>query len=419
VQRPVKFVKYLREFGWEPLVLAVANPSVPVLDPSLLLDIPEGVKVYRAHTLEPGYALKQSVTRAKSGFLGSLRVAVKRCVARLLLPDVQVLWWPGLLSQLCLILVSEMPAVVLVSAPPFSSFVPVVFAARLFGVPVVLDYRDEWTFTRRNWEHSVKGKFVEKVDAFLERYALEGCSAFVTANESYVRSLSGAYPKAADKGCAVTNGYDEDDLQGLQLPSRQGKAIRITYAGTVWNATSLKPFLAALELLFDRNETLWREERVVVEVYGRVVEEEQESLARHKYAAHIRLNGYAQHHEIMRELMDSDVLLLTLSDLPGAERIVTGKAFEYMATGRHIMAVVPEGETSRLLRKNYRNLTLVTDSNPEAICTALSGIASAIDELRIRPREDVSRFTRKNLTGDLSRLFDRLASQPLPETPPR
>jgi len=419
VQRPVKFVKYLREFGWEPVVLSVANPSVPVLDPSLLLDVPEGVKVYRARTLEPGYALKQAVTRARPGGWGRVTGALKRCAGRLLLPDLQVLWWPGLLSQLSFVLFTETPAVVLVSAPPFSSFVPVVFAARLFGVPVVLDYRDEWTFTRRNWEQSVKGRLPERVDAFLERYALAGCRAFVAANESYVRSLSDSYPEAAGKGCAVTNGYDEHDLHGLTPVPRRGKAIRITYAGTVWNATSLKPFLAALELLFDRDEALWRAGRLVVEVFGRVVAEEMDHLAGHKYAACIRLNGYAQHREIMRELMDSDVLLITLSDLPGAERIITGKAFEYMATGKHILAIVPEGETSRLLHENYRNLTLVTSADPEPICARLAEIARDVEELRCRAPEDVSRFTRKNLTGDLSRLFERLAFKPLPETQPR
>ena len=57
VQRPVKFVKYLREFGsGAPVVLSVANPSVPVRDKSLLKDIPDDVKVYSARTLEPSYS---------------------------------------------------------------------------------------------------------------------------------------------------------------------------------------------------------------------------------------------------------------------------------------------------------------------------------------------------------------------------
>src|SRR5438552_4094554 len=61
VQRTVKFVKYLGEHGWQPSVLTVANPSVPVLDYSLAADVPAETIVCRARTLEPGYGVKATV----------------------------------------------------------------------------------------------------------------------------------------------------------------------------------------------------------------------------------------------------------------------------------------------------------------------------------------------------------------------
>src|SRR5262245_18731806 len=61
VQRTCKFVKYLPEFGWRPSVLTTANPSVPLHDPSLLADVPDGLLIRRARTWEPGYALKATV----------------------------------------------------------------------------------------------------------------------------------------------------------------------------------------------------------------------------------------------------------------------------------------------------------------------------------------------------------------------
>src|SRR5688500_8400881 len=67
VQRAVKFVKYLSEFGWQPSVLTVANPSVPVMDRSLLADIPRDVTIHKARTLEPGYAVKSIVSAGAAG----------------------------------------------------------------------------------------------------------------------------------------------------------------------------------------------------------------------------------------------------------------------------------------------------------------------------------------------------------------
>src|SRR5262249_53369272 len=62
VQRTTKFVKYLPRCGWQPSVLTVANPSVPLLDGSLGADVPAGTPVVRARTWEPGYALKAAVS---------------------------------------------------------------------------------------------------------------------------------------------------------------------------------------------------------------------------------------------------------------------------------------------------------------------------------------------------------------------
>src|SRR5262245_53334052 len=102
VQRTTKFVKFLREFGWQPSVLTVDNPSVPVFDGSLGEDVPEEVLVRRAKTWEPGYGLKAVVAAGaeRAGRkAGLVRRLVKGCARRLaslcLQPDAQILWMPG------------------------------------------------------------------------------------------------------------------------------------------------------------------------------------------------------------------------------------------------------------------------------------------------------------------------------------
>ena len=36
IQRTLKFVKYMRFFGWEPVILTVENGEYPAIDPSLI-----------------------------------------------------------------------------------------------------------------------------------------------------------------------------------------------------------------------------------------------------------------------------------------------------------------------------------------------------------------------------------------------
>src|SRR5258708_39527943 len=64
VQRVQKLVKYLPRYGVTPSVLTVANPSVPVRDASLELDVPEAIEIVRAPTLGPGYAAKKRALHA-------------------------------------------------------------------------------------------------------------------------------------------------------------------------------------------------------------------------------------------------------------------------------------------------------------------------------------------------------------------
>ena len=52
VYRPVKFAKYLPEFGWRPIILTVKNYSTACLDQSLLENLPEEARIYRAHSIE-------------------------------------------------------------------------------------------------------------------------------------------------------------------------------------------------------------------------------------------------------------------------------------------------------------------------------------------------------------------------------
>ena len=53
VLRWLKFTKYLREFGWEPVIYTPSNPEPQEIDQSLLKDIPENLEVIRSRIREP------------------------------------------------------------------------------------------------------------------------------------------------------------------------------------------------------------------------------------------------------------------------------------------------------------------------------------------------------------------------------
>lgn len=408
VQRPVKFVKYLRKYGWEPIVLTVKNPSVPVIDETLLNDIPNDVIIYKAKTFEPSYASKKKFVSSCNKRNGNYKAIIKKIIANIMLPDLQILWWPSLIVKLIYIIKKEKPMILFVSGPPFSSFVPVVIIGRILGVPVVLDYRDEWAFSREHWENSVNSKLAKIVDAFLESYMICRCNIFITANKSYANSICKSYPKTdCNKARVITNGYDEADF--LDVPTRiNNTKILIIYSGTVWRATSLKNFIAAINELHVHNNANVILDSILIKIYGRIVEEEKCYLRGNSMSKYMEIHGYADHTEVIKEIGNADILLLTLSDLNGSEKIITGKVFEYMATGKHIFAVVPNGETKDILVNNYDNMTFADPDSVENIKMSFYDIISKIDVIRKQYGKDVSQFTRENLTYQLSNMFNEV-----------
>src|SRR6185436_13608922 len=65
VQRWLKFVRYLRDFGWEPVVYTAENAEYPELDPELQNEIPSGVEVIRRPIWEPYNFYKKFIGQKK------------------------------------------------------------------------------------------------------------------------------------------------------------------------------------------------------------------------------------------------------------------------------------------------------------------------------------------------------------------
>jgi glycosyltransferase involved in cell wall biosynthesis len=409
VQRCLKFVKYLRYYGWEPIVLTVENPSVPIIDISYFKDIPAGVKIVRAATAEPSYAKKKSLAESMHGVTGKISALSKKVLSGFLLPDVQVLWWPKLIPSLISLIKSENPQCIFVTAPPFSSFIPVIAIGRLFKKPVIADFRDEWSFSREQWENTTKTTIARKFDRFLEKYVVLRCAAITATTQSYIDSLHRHYCLPTGKCTAITNGFDEDDFRDTDQNGAVCNNQRITliYTGTVWNANSLRQFIAALDDVIKIKPAMKNQLRL--RIFGRIVDSELLYLKSPGLESIVGMFGYLEHEKVIQEMIKADLLLLVISNLPGTEKIIVAKTFEYMATGKHIFALVPDGETKNLLSEKYGNVTFAKPDDVEDIKQKLCVLLDNIDEIRSRKGKNVSQFSRKRLTGKLAAVLNRVA----------
>ncbi len=422
VQRVTKFVKYLGEFGWEPLVLTTKNPSVPLFDETLLKDIPETVRVYKARTLEPGYAAKQAVSAAtdpgrKSKSIKVFLKGLLRKVANSLLqPDPQILWLPSAIRLGNTIIKEQKPTAIFVSAPPFSSLLIAAFLARKSGIPLVLDYRDEWDISNSVWENKRMGKISLAAQRMMQNYAIRSASALVATTSLSTEALSSKTKllevvEKIDVRC-IYNGFDATDFPNVHEHEHEHERISdkfvISYVGTLWNLTSIEPLIMAIQQLSESEQEL--AENLELVVAGRRTAEQEEVLcSMANTAATLTIHDYLDHSSAIDLIRRSDCLILLLSNMDVASRVVPGKLFEYFATTNPILAIAPEGEVWKLM-----------DDYPESLCADPTDIAAISNFLEMQLRRyvtnpkkisvdfDAGKYERKSLTNQLANLLNDL-----------
>ncbi|MBC7818294.1 MAG: hypothetical protein IAG10_15520, partial [Planctomycetaceae bacterium] len=249
VQRVTKFVKYLPQFGWDATVLTTENPSVPVYDESLLADVPPQTVVVKARTLEPGYALKRfvsasnaepnQVTRSVSEggrsmtsdgnspsltlrvrFMAAAKRALRGAANLLLQPDPQVLWNSRAIEAGLRILGQRTHDAIFVTAPPFSSLLIGAELARRTGLPLVLDYRDEWSISNSYLENKRLGWLSRTWQQHQQSLCVRAASALVATTRHSAESLQ-EVARASECRPLVThiyNGFDTADFHDGTSP---------------------------------------------------------------------------------------------------------------------------------------------------------------------------------------------------------
>lgn len=435
VQRVTKFVKYLPEFGWDCSVLTVANPSVPVFDETLARDVPESTVVRLAKTLEPGYALKNAVSagsggsntaRQTGGFRKLLKSAVRAAGNAILQPDAQILWYPGAVKEGLQLLSELKHDAIFVTAPPFSSFVTGAALSRRSGLPLIVDYRDEWGISNQFQENRQKSSVSHRLQDRMQRKVLRQASAVIATTGRSAESVADSAERAGSTATVscIYNGYDAADFSprvditdtATVVPAdgtcesaiqTKDRKIRIAYVGTLWNLTSIEPVVAAIEKL--ATDDIEQVERIEVVVAGRRTGAQDEILDRlEALPCQLIREGYVDHKRAIEIMCEADVQCLLLSDEPEAGRVVPAKTFEYLALGGRILYVGPEGEVREILSDFPQAESFlpadaagITDYFSRHLCEPVSDSAEADPQSSLR-------FERRTLTRQLADILNQI-----------
>jgi glycosyltransferase involved in cell wall biosynthesis len=408
VQRMSKLAKYLALHGVAPRVLTVENPSVPLRDESLLRDLPTDLPILRARTLEPAYAAKKAAWEATADRAPSRRKRLTKLAAdavrQLVYPDVQLLWLPAAHAGLAKVLLGPgAPEVVLISGPPFSQFLLAPLARTRSAV--VLDYRDEWSLYRSEYEMT-RSRLAKVVGDPLEAALLRTAHVVTTATDEFRDGLLRRFTFLDPaRVVSIPNGFDPADFPS-ELASPPTDRFVVSHVGTVFKLTSPRGLLGAVRRLHQAEPELAK--LLELRFVGRVVDLEEDAFEGME-ALGVTRTGYLAHDDAIREAAASHMVLVILDQTAGVERIYPAKVFEAMHLGRPCLTLAPEGALTRLVRA-YGIGDCVAPRDEEGIAAVLAERLRAFRDAPERAAARVAhagieRFDRRVIAGRFAEIL--------------
>lgn len=406
---------YLREFGWDPVVLAVEPDYVEgYRDDHLLATIPDDVEIHRARAFDYRWTRRVglgSLALRSLPFLG-------RAGSRLL---------RGGSFDLVYFSTTAFPVMVLGS-----------YWKRRFGVPYVIDMQDPWLSEyyrmRPRKERPAKYWFSSRLDQVLEPVAMRAVDGIMAVTSAYIETLKERYPDAIklDLCREIPFGVSERDfeiarsLDGLTegfLPPRAPEEIRGIYTG-VCN-TAMEPVLHALFRALreglDEEPALFEKMRLYFIGTNYAPSGRTRSMVLH-VAEGYGVEGHVEEHQervpylaALRAQIDSDFLLLLGTRDPD---YLASKLYPYTLSRRPILAVLHESSPGvhRLREAGSGMVATFTDPDDTDLATSIRRtwveLLKTGDALRTN-EEVIHRNSARYLAMEQAKLFEAVVASRL------
>ena len=341
VQRWVKFVKYLRNFGIEPIVYVPENPTYPLVDTNIGQDLPGDITVLKKPIKEP-YKLASLFFKKKTKSMSAGMVPrhkatfLEKCLlwvrGNLFIPDARIAWVSPSVHFLKNYMTAHTIDTLITTGPPHSMHLIGLQLKELLPISWIADFRDPWTTI--GYHQSLRlGKAAAKKHEYLEQSVLQKADAVLVTSYTTQKELQ---QKTIKPVYVITNGYDTSTAGKVPL----SKKFTIAHIGS---------------LLSGRNpEVLWKvfsemimedpdfSDNFELQLIGKVSQEVYEKISSYGLERYISYEGYVTHEQAIHYQRAAQVLLLVEIDSDITKGIIPGKVFEYMVSGRHILAIGPE-----------------------------------------------------------------------------
>ena len=413
VQRWLKFVKYLHQLGWEPIVYTPENPSFSIQDLSLMNDIPPSVEVIKFPIWEPYDTffkfsklfgkknIKQSdfVTTGKKSVFQKLSTWIR---GNFFIPDARIFWVNPSVSFLSDIIKSNQIDKIITTGPPHSvHLIGLRLKKKNSALKWIADFRDPWT----EWDLLDTLSLTDiarTIHRKQERNVLRAADRVITIAPYHVNRLEILSGRKVD---LITNGFDQDDFKNI--PRARTDKFTIRHIGIIDELRDPRPAMEAIrDLCQSKSEVA---NKIHIEFIGNVNSAFREFVEQDNILSKItRFVTQMPHSQLLLSYGQTDLQLLVLAYTAIAPGNLPGKFFEYLASGNSILAIGPiEGDAAQVLRKT-KDGEIFERTDRQGIQNSVLTYFNNWQAGKEVEDRDVSGYTREKLTQQLTKLLEEL-----------
>jgi Glycosyltransferase len=419
VQRTIKFVKYLRNFNWEPIIVTVGDTKFRIKDESLLREIPNETQIVRIDDVffkSVTDKLKDQLLTytetsfnliaddIKNQYLMEVDSVLEKLRNLMLLPDGNAIWANEVIKEIeNKIKMNDIDMIYTTSAP-YSSHIIGYHLKEKLGLPWVADFRDEWT---NNADMDYKDELRFSVEREIEKKVVNFADNIITTTPLASQNYIDIFALNKNKVYTITNGYDESDFEGIK--SHKNDKFTIVHSGSLYLSRVPFTFINAVDNLIDKK--LLDKNHVQIIFAGKnenIIEQKVMDICKNKDI--IDFKGYLPHNESINLIMSASVLLLTLGNKEKAKAIFPGKIFEYLRCKKPIISLSPKDSVVDILLEETKCGINVEYDDIEDIENSILKFYN--DWINNKPfivnEKEIKKYERKKLTQKLVKVFNGL-----------
>ncbi len=404
---PLKIIKYLPEFGWQPVVLTVEEDTFSAKDESLLNEVSPGLKVYKSRSFEPFNIYKRFTGKNKneqlvaSETISTTNKSITHRISiwirmNLFIPDARIGWYFSGKRTGAKVLSEENIDAIVSVGPPHSVHLVGLSLSKKFGKSFYPVFIDPWVDIVY-YKDFKRSRITLAIDNHLERKVIKSSAASIFVTETMKSDYVRKYPLAKDKSFVLYWGYNEDDFNGVkEKPSEYEETDTIVHAGNIFDYQDIPAFWTRVKKEIDDGRNLR------LKFIGSVSPGIKRSIENAGLSNYTTYSGLLPYKEMLKELMKASYLLVCSTE----SRHVPGKLFEYLRTGRPIIAFGKDNEeVKKILEETNAGMIFRYDDDGGDIFECSSKLRTDLSKITVYDRERIAEALSKIMTAYREKAF--------------